>query len=293
MFPSLYDNNLRKSIKNLFQRCDIIIPVTNMARNALIKLGLDYNVTENVYNGIDFDKRITKKYSKQEIFNNTIPEDTFMFFSVSENSDRKLLDRMIYAFKLFLTKVENPTKYRLYIHTNFADIKGGTDLLSMVVNNKLENYIILPRNFVDNQFIPTEILYQRFSVSDCYLSLTGGEGMGLGVLQSMMHKVPVIYSTYGAPAEYLKGIGYPVNVQTYINAKNIDVKWGLVDLEEASDQMLYMVENRDKAKLIAEDAFKFAKENFDWDVIFPKLLTIVEENYKRFNVPKVLLKQII
>jgi glycosyltransferase involved in cell wall biosynthesis len=293
MFPSLYNSTIRKSIKELFQRCDVIIPVTEMGRQALANMGVTQNVTKNIYNGIDFNKRFSKKLTKKDVYGNFLNEDDFLFISVSENSDRKLLDRTIYAFKLFLSKVQNPEKYKLYLHTNFADIKGGTDIVSMITDNQLERNVLLPSNFINNQFMPTEVLYSRYSVADCYLSLTGGEGMGLGTLEAAIHKVPIIYHDYGAPSEFLKDKAYSVKTQTFINAKNIDVKWGLVDLDDTVEKMLYVVNNKEEVLKFAEKAFDFVRDNIDWSIIFPKMLSVTENINKLFNKSKVLLKQIM
>ena len=92
----------------------------------------------------------------------------------------------------------------------------------------------------------------------------------------------------------MKDFGFLVKVQTYINAKNIDVKWALADIDDAVEKMQFVVENKNIALEKAENGYKWAKENFDWDdVIFPKMLSIVEEKFKDFERPKILLKQII
>lgn len=293
MFPSLYDNKLRKSLKNLYERCDLVIPVTQMGKKALEKMKVIDNVSDNVYNGLDIEKRDVSKKTKKEVFGDSISEDTFMFMCVSENSDRKILDRTIYTFKTFLDTVEDKNKYKLYLHSNFNEIKGGTDLVSLIINSDLKESILLPRNFIDNQFMPTEQLYERYAASDCCLALTGGEGMGYAVIESLMHEVPVVYIDYGGYAEFMDKFGFPAKIQTFINAKNIDVRWGLVDIEDAVKQIQFVIANKEIVKEKTEKGFKWAKENLDWDVVFSKLLKIIEEKYKEFDAPKVLLKQIM
>jgi glycosyltransferase involved in cell wall biosynthesis len=294
MSPTMYDSTLRKSLKNLFRRCDLIIPVSNMGKNALKEMGIVDNVSENVYNGIDINRHSVTKKTKQEVFSKqVINNDDFLFMSVSENTDRKLLDRTIMIFHKFLQEIENPEKYRLYLHTNFQDSKGGTDLVSLILDLGIKDRIILSASFRDGKFMATEDLYDRYKVSDCYLSFTGGEGMGLGCCEAMMHKVPVIYHNYGAPSEYVKDIGLPVKTQTYIYAKNIAVKFGLADIDEAVEKMKYIVQNENIRQQMSDNGFLFAQKNLDWNVVFPKFLKIVEDNYSKFKKSNVLLKQIM
>lgn len=293
MFPTLFNNNVRKSLKDLFMRVDVLIPVTNMGKHAILNMGVNHNLTQNVYNGIDFDKRCTQSLKKQEIFGGTVKNDDFLFMHVSENSDRKILDRLIETFRVFLERVEDKSKYKLYLHTNFAEVKGGTDLISLILNSKLQDNILLPQVFLTDEFMTSEQLYMRYKTADCYISLTGGEGMGLGICEAMMHGLPVIYQDYGAPSEYMKGIGFPVKPQTFINAKNVDIKWALSDIENAVEQMLFVIENPVIAKEIASDAVEFAKNNLDWSVIFPKIQSIVEEKLSIYDKSPVLLRQIV
>lgn len=296
LFPTLFDQTGRKSLKNLYQRADLVIPVTKMGKQALHNMGVVDNVSDNVYNGLDFDKRYITRLSKQQAYGNVVSNSDFVFFCVSDNSDRKILDKTIYSFKTFLDKIpENEKlKYKFYLHTNFLEIKGGTDIISLIENLKLHQNVLLPRNFVDQQFISTEQLYSRYATADCYLALTGGEGFGYGVAESLMHKLPVVYIDYGGYTEFMQDFGYPVKVQTYINAKNIDVKWALADIDDAANQMLYVVNNYSEAKQKAELGFKWAQNNLDWDtIIFPKMLKIIEDKMENSYKPKVLMKQII
>jgi glycosyltransferase involved in cell wall biosynthesis len=295
MFPTFFDNTVRKSLKQLFARIDVTIPVTNMAKNALVKMGSGHNVVDNIYNGLDITKRCIRKYTKKEVFGDMISNDSFIFMTVSENSDRKVLDRTISAFNTFLQKVDEKDreKYYLYLHSDFSEIKGGTDLLSVIENYGLQHRVILPRTFLEKRFMTTEELYMRYAVADCYLAFTGGEGMGLGVCESLMHKIPIVYVDYAAPSEYLKEIGFPVKVQTFIHAKNLATKWALCDLDDAAEQMMYVVNNKNIIKNKIEIGFKFVQNNLDWNIIFPKILKVVEANSNDFRKTLVLLKQVI
>jgi glycosyltransferase involved in cell wall biosynthesis len=293
MFPTFFDNTLRKSLKNLYNRCDLIIPVTKMGKDALGKLGITNNVSENVYNGLDIEKRCVVKGNKKQVFGDAVNNDDFMFMCVSENSDRKILDRTLLSFKKFLDSVENKSKFKLYLHSNFSEVKGGTDIVSLIINNDLQDNVLLAKNFLDNEFMFTNKLYERYATADCYLALTGGEGFGYGLAESLMHELPVVYINYGGYAEFIKDFGFPVEVQTYINAKNIDVKWGLADIDDAVKQMQYVVNNVGEAKAKSQKGFTWAFNNLSWDIIFPKMLKIVEDTYANIEMPKVFLKQIM
>ena len=293
MFPTFFDSNLRKPIKNLFKKCDLVIPVTNMGKIALEKIDVIENVCANIYNGLDIDKRFPIRKTKKEAFGDSVSNDDFMFMSVSENSDRKILDRTLYTFKRFLETVKDKKKFKLYLHSNFNELRGGTDLVSLIINNNLRENVLLSSHFLENKFMTTDQLYERYAASDCYLALTGGEGFGYGIAESLMHKVPVVYIDYGGYVEFMKDFGFSAKVQTYLNAKNIDVKWGLVDIEDAVKQMQYVVNNPGRVQEKVEAGFKWACNNLDWNFIFNKLKNTIENKYKNFEKSKILLKQII
>jgi len=282
-YPTHYNQSIRKSLKKMFRSCDVVIPVTQMGKDALKKL--DIESEDFIYNGIDFDKRCKKINQKEIVFSGNVKNDDFLFMAVGENNIRKRMDLVLEAFALFLKKVEKPEKYKLYLHTNLDHAYEGTDLKTMIkVLGISDNTVIMTV-----PWISTEMLYDRYSVSDAFITLSGGEGFNLPVVEAMMHRKPVIYCDYGGHGEFLKDIGYPVRVKNYYNAPHGYIKWAMADIEDAVQQMLF-ISTRPDIKDRLDKGFKFA-QSVDWTMIFPKIYKIIFNKFKEFEFPPVELKR--
>ena len=283
MFPTPYHNVPRKDITHILNNANLVVPVSQMGKKALEDLEIEV-YEDNVYNGIDFSKLPDRKYLKKEIFGGVVEEDDFIFMSMGKNMERKKFDLIIKSFKLFLDKMGNNIKYKLYLHTDIDSVGGGgTDLYQLIVDLKLEPHILLPMSFKQQKTMSTENLYKRYSVCDCYVCLSSGEGFNYGTAESMANKLPVVYIDYGAHAEYLKDIGLPVKVKTTYSAANAQMEWAVADIEHCAKQMARAVSDpkwRDKAE---ERGYTFAKENFGWDDIFNKLKKALMDNFSKFK----------
>jgi len=50
------------------------------------------------------------------------------------------------------------------------------------------------------------------NATNCYISLHRGEGLGLGILEALALRKPVIATNYGGNTEYMDNpLAYPVN----------------------------------------------------------------------------------
>ena len=285
MFPSKFNNSIRKSLKKILNKADLCIPVTTMGFDILKKYECT-SVSENIFHGLDFSKKSNSPLSKKAVLGEKVSENDFVFFTMGKNNERKKIDKVLEAFLEFLKQVDYDTKYKLYVHTHIDELCGGTDLVNFLNEHKLKEYLLFPSSFLKGQFLSLEELYKRYEVSDCYISLPGGEGFGYGFAEAMMHKKPCVYLDYGGHATYLKNIGYPVRVSDTFSARNIQMIWALPDISDAVTQMLSVVNNYEEAKERGELGYDFAKNNFDWKILRTKFRKVVEANFKNFEADK-------
>ncbi len=287
MYPTSYFNVPRKSISGILRDADLVVPVTQMGKKALTDLKVP-TYKDNIYNGLDFSKLPKKKYTKKEVFGEVVNDSDFIFMSMGKNMERKKLDMVVKAFDKFLDKVNRDIKYKLYLHTDIDHIGGGgTDLYQLVINLNLQPHILLPSSFKNNKVMSTEKLYIRYSVCDCYVCLSSGEGFNYGAGESMINKVPIVYIDYGGHSEYLKDIGLPVDVKTTYSAANAQMEWALADIDHCARQMARVVSDvkwRERAK---EKGFEFASENFGWDFVYDKLKKALTDHLEGFEKPKI------
>ena len=280
----------RKSIFEPLRNADLCIPVTEMGRKILDKMKVT-KFTNNVYLGIDVDSRCKEEITKKDVFGDAVPDDAYVFMTVGRNSERKKLDKIIEAFSAFKKsrkRFNDNTLYKLYIHTDFNEAVGGTDLIALATELGVLDDVVFPIHFLHNQIMLDSDIYRRYAVSDAYIVLSAGEGFCYGVLEAMMHNKPVVYLDYGGHIEYCKGFGLPVGIKEYYGARNIWMKWALPDISDVVIKMNDIVKGR-----VCKNSLEFVQKTFDWNsVIIPRLLKIVDESYVEkekhsFNLRKI------
>jgi glycosyltransferase involved in cell wall biosynthesis len=205
--------------------------------------------------------------------------------TMGKNMERKKIDFIIKAFDKFLDKVGRDLKYKLYLHTDIESATGGTDLYQLVLDLNIQNHILLSHSFIQGITMSTEDLYKRYSVCDCYITLSSGEGFNYGTCEAMANKLPVVYIDYGGHAEYLKDIGLPVNVKTTYSASNAQMEWAIADIDHAAKQMARAVSDPKWRERASINGYKYAEENFDWEIVYSKFKKALIDGYSKFKRP--------
>jgi len=280
MMPTSIVPNIRKSIKNIMQSADLIIPVTEMGKNTLLKFGYKH-VTTPIYNGLDIDKIITKDVLKQYAFGTTVKEEDFIFMTLGVNNERKKLDRTLEAFAKFLNKKgKYRDRYKLYLHAPLDMQQGGTDLKEAIIKLNIGSNVLTISDYQKDVGISKSSLYSKYKACDCFILLTGGEGFGYGYLEAIAHGKPVIYTDYGGHPEFCKNFGLSVPVSDYVSAVNGYIKFALADINVAANRMEQISSNKELYKKLSTGGYEFVKTNFDWNIIFQKFLDMLMLNYK-------------
>lgn len=304
MCPTPIIQQPRKNIASILQNADLIIPVTTMGREVLLNnLKLKNVNNEHIFNGVDtsyVDKIEKMNLTKERIFGSAF-KDKFIFMTMGKNTERKRIDLVIEAFSKFLKKVSNPDNYILYAHTNGNDYgpANGTDLGSQVNElGLLKKVIFCSELTYQNRGVSKETLYQRYSICDCAISLSGGEGFNYCTAEAMLFGLPIIYTDFGGHTTYCSSAGLPVKVAYYLNAKNYYMQWGLADTDDAANKMIEIVNNEALRKQLSKNGKEYAFKNLDWDIIFYKFINVIENKledflnkdnkYKQFKLKKVM-----
>jgi len=128
--------------------------------------------------------------------------------------------------------------------------------------------LIQHKNFVwlNNLEYPNEIR-KFFSEIDIFLLLSGLEGLGQTIIESLLMKKPTIASDIG---------GIPELIQH--NKTGLLVKNG--DAENISENILKLINNPSYAQEIAESGYQIIKKEFSWNRLSEKFSEIIY-NYKR------------
>lgn len=203
-----------------------------------------------------------------------IPETSFLAvfnFSYGSCYERKNPEAILTAFaKAF----PNDEDVRLIIKT--AHSQSSTEkshaIRLLIKKLCLENKVV-----VVDDYMPHSDLIDLFAASDVYISLHRGEGLGLGMLESMSVGTPVICTRYGGNLDFCKETtSFLVNVSKVVAATDFPfyryvADWAEPDIDQAAYYLRKIYENPDigKQKSVAATLFInefYSVKNFEKDV---------------------------
>ena len=216
--------------------------------------------------------------------------DEFVVLIVAMNRARKLITRQLQGYKKFLESNPGikshlmlwtnvyPNTYPESDHLGVADI--GVSLLPEIMRLGLGDAV----RWVDSKTYDAGIpdwagedyesgwdMAKLYNCADVLLLCTGGEGVGLPLLEAQAAGVPVITTNYAGAPEHV-GSGYTVPWHDYVILNTPGTRYALASIDGMAEA-LTKVYNGNREKM-AERARTFALR-YDWD-------RIIESNWKPF-----------
>ena len=98
----------------------------------------------------------------------------------------------------------DPRKQFREILQAFVRLNEPNTRLVVKATCKKDVDIQIPRVTVINGLLPEEKMNEVHDTSDCYVSFSTSEGVGLGAVEAAMRDKPVIITDYGGAPEYIK-----------------------------------------------------------------------------------------
>ena len=118
---------------------------------------------------------------------------------------------------------------------------------------------------------------------DCYVSLTRGEGFGLGIVDAGLQGNPVITTGFGTPVEYL-----PADAAWLVNARLVaveddrgrpsfgrDQRWAAADPVHASALLRHVFEHRAEGARRGARLRESLRARFDPHALVPRFVDLV------------------
>lgn len=256
-----------------------------------------------IYHGInlkDFHpvKDEVIKDFRRQYFGGKVRDETFLVTRVDRNQPRKDFARTMKVFKEFQKR--RPDSY-LYLHCKAQDAGGSILEIARQFDLKPQEDFALPANFDENVGAPLEILNLIYAASDCVLSTTLGEGFGLTITEPMRTKTPVLAPNitsvpeiFGTQTivnqEHMANINPTTHRGIVVKAEVNQTDWfcmGLQDnerirpltsVEDAVEKLVWLYDNPDKGKKIAENAFNWISQ-LSWEVVCRDWKAVFDEAY--------------
>jgi glycosyltransferase involved in cell wall biosynthesis len=118
--------------------------------------------------------------------------------------------------------------------------------------------------------------YGLLGAIDCYVSLHRGEGLGLGMLESMHLGKPVIATNYGGNVEFTKPhnsmlVDYALSAcdDDYVIYRHV-TRWAEPDIDQAAHYMRALYENPERGKRLGSQARQDIQRQFNQDTCIDK-----------------------
>ena len=204
-------------------------------------------------------------------FSSSLPDNIITEVSYPNENKSKIL-KLLFVGRLierkgilyFLEAIKNLTERRIPVSVTIIGEGYQKELVKkFILENGLEKYIILKGE------VPIPDLVNEYKECDIFVfpSITDKrgdtEGLGCVIIEALMYKKPVIASNVGGVVDIVKD-----NVTGFLVPEK--------DPLELVKKILFIRDNYDFAKQIAENGYNYVIKNFSWDVIVTKLLKVYQ-----------------
>lgn len=197
--------------------------------------------------GVSFEKfDITKKeeYRSKVRAEYNIPDEAFVYGFVGRITRDKGINELLEAYK----SIMNDNTYLLMVGNEELDDNMNMELFNWSKNNSQVIYTG-----------STNVVEQYLSAMDCYILPSYREGFGSGVIEAEAMGLPIIVSDIPGPTDAMEK-----------NETGIVVK--KADVESLKSAMSEIRNNENTRKYMSENAYVFAKENFEQQQLFKYIL---------------------
>lgn len=209
------------------------------------------------------------------------PED-FCFYTIEEWNARKAIWSTIDAYLRAFTR-DDPVV--LLVKTTRSDGTRGRWLRHLTGTRRAVRRIMRRHERPARVVLLTSALtdaqmLQLHAAGDCYVSLTRGEGWGLGAFDAAALGRPVVMTRFGGQLEWL-GAAHPYLVNHRLLAVDApaarasyspDQRWAEADRDHAARLMRHVVEQRAEAAAVGQSLQARVTERFSRAAVTGRLL---------------------
>lgn len=206
-----------------------------------------------------------------------IEEDDFVFYTINTWILRKAMWLTLHAFLLTFTAGERAV---LVVKTGpFGEAEGGGYGPSRRWYDRILSNYPEPARVL---FVPDELSEEDIGrlhlAGDAFVSLTHGEGFGIGAFDAAAAGNPVIMTGWSGPLDFLPAehaclVEYELRQVTDLRGKpSPDQRWAYADLDQAIAWMRHLYENPGEARSRGARLKAHVEQHFDPASITRRLL---------------------
>jgi len=214
-----------------------------------------------------------------------IPEDTFVFYSIFQWSERKLPIALLKAYYHAFNEKHNVALV-LKTYLNMGNPQDKQTIIEMIQRIKstmlLDSY---PKVILVSDLLSEDEIIGLHARGNCYVSLDRGEGFGLGPFEAGASGNPIIVTGFGGVTEYAKEdnsslVDYQLTPVFGMGGNpwyRGDQLWAEPDVLCGANSMSWAYHNQEA---IADEGLQLQEDirkNFSWEVIANKIIKEIEE----------------
>lgn len=209
------------------------------------------------------------------------------------------------SFKFLVNAAWYPRKNLHNLITAFqSEFKRGEDVCLIVktinlgLNEGIKNEVDKIRSddnaanvYIKEDCLPNYKLPSLYTMADCFVLPTRGEGWGLPLFEALACGLPVITTGYGAPNEVLRGKdGKPYPGVHFTDYREVDtvsnyvydegLKWAEPNMAQFAAQMREVYEHRREEKAAALKTSAIIRNRFSWDRVTLAIRDRLDDIYK-------------
>lgn len=224
-------------------------------------------------------------------FPQPITDRDYVFYTINEWTRRKGIEDLV---DCFLKEFDGVKGVSLYLKLAVVSQSTGERYL----REQRAKFRDPPPVVLDTKDLSDACIASIHRKGSCYVSLSKGEGIGLGACEAALYGNPIIMTAYGGQLDYLKGVQYvgfcdePVNMCSQLYLEHSACRdrcihypwyeyerqrWGSPNLEDARRTMRFVFNNRDKASASASLATEFVRQNFGYEEVSRKMAAVLKE----------------
>lgn len=203
--------------------------------------------------------------------------DKYTFLSVFEWGERKAPEVLLKAYSKAFKKKDEVVLICKVIN-NDAGVNVDEEIKKLnLPEDGPEIVFLYNTKFVDYDMAT---LYRS---ADCFVISTRGEGWGMPILEAMACGLPTIATNWSSQVDFFNAEnGYPVELEGLIDAKAKcpyydGFQWANPSEEHLIQQMRYVYEHQEEAKMKGQKASIEVRKDWTWDNAADKIIRRLKE----------------
>jgi glycosyltransferase involved in cell wall biosynthesis len=181
-----------------------------------------------------------------------------------------------------------PIPTRMWLHMYEKD--GGIRFALQEAVWGIEGKITYSKGLSPHKGVLPDQMREFYNLIDVYVTLSGGEGFNIPIIEAAACGVPSVYTNYSGQAEIAKLCGgLPVEPAAFLTEHHtkMHIDRAIADVGEAIGRLVQL-KDRESREEQGRMAIRAVDQHFDWNLIVAKWHTIMKDLYTRSRGERVI-----